>query len=416
MFALLAALISTAPVSSGPTFIENDYPKALAKAKAAKKLLFVDAWAPWCHSCVVMRETVTNQPAFKAFEDDVVFASIDTERATAAAFLEKYPVTVWPTLFFIDPSNETLRFRWAGSVDAAQMKSLLAAAKQTDQKVVDADTLFAKGDSAGAAEKFMAARKSGDDNTRISMSLISALAFAHQSELCAKTANEVGPRFATRPDQLFAATSGLGCALELASGPAKKALLTSLVDQTKALIAVPDGLMADDVSSAYEVLVDERAEAKDQGGAIALGKAWLEFLDVVAAHAKTPAARAAFDAHRVLAAITAKQPEHLIAPLMLSEKEFPLDYNPPARLALLYQEQGKLDEALTAITRALGKCEGPRKLRLFSIQAGVLEKKGDAAGQKKAIASALAYAKTLPAVQQPARQVAALEETLKTLP
>ena len=109
MFALLAALIVASP---GPAFIENDYPRALARAKASKKLLFVDAWAKWCHTCVYMREHVMNQPAFKTFEKDVVFASIDTEEAQAAPFLEKYPVNVYPTLFFIDPATETIRFRF----------------------------------------------------------------------------------------------------------------------------------------------------------------------------------------------------------------------------------------------------------------------------------------------------------------
>jgi len=44
--------------SSAPKVIEDDYAKALAEAKKTKKLLFVDAWAPWCHTCVFMREHV----------------------------------------------------------------------------------------------------------------------------------------------------------------------------------------------------------------------------------------------------------------------------------------------------------------------------------------------------------------------
>ncbi len=416
MFVLLAALISAAPAAaSGPTFIENDYPKALAKAKAAKKLLFVDAWAPWCHSCVVMREHVTNQPEFKAFEKDVVFASIDTELAKSAPFLEKYPVNVWPTLFFIDPVAETIRFRWAGSVDVAQMAALLLAAQQKDAKAVDADALFAKGDSVGAVEKFVAARKAGDDDARLAMSLISALRFAHQNELCAKTASEEAARFTARSDQMFAITSGVSCAAEMPEGPARAALLDPLNAKLKALIAAPDGLMADDVSSGYELLVDQRDEAKDEAGKVALGKAWQAFLDDAAAKAKTPAARASFDAHRVLAALAAGEPEHMVGPLQQSEKEFPNDYNPPARLAALYRTQGKLDDALKAIDRALGKCEGPRKLRLYSTQAGLFELKGDVAGRKKSLQAGLHYAKTLPSVQRPAKLVATLEQTLKAL-
>jgi hypothetical protein len=46
---LLAALVA-APVlagAAGPAWISDDWPKALAEAKARKVPVFVDAWAPW---------------------------------------------------------------------------------------------------------------------------------------------------------------------------------------------------------------------------------------------------------------------------------------------------------------------------------------------------------------------------------
>jgi len=422
MFALLALLVSVTPIdpNAGPRFIENDYAKALAKAKASKRLLFVDAWAPWCHSCVYMREHVLNQPDFKAFEKDIVFASIDTEQANAAPFLEKYPVNVWPTLLFIDPQTETVRFRWAGSADKGQMTALLSAAQRHDARVIDADALYAKGDAAGAAEKFLAARKvkaeSQGDDARAVMSLLSALDSAGQYELCAKTALDEGGKLQARSDQMFAAVSALSCALQAPESPARAAQVRAGLTAVKALVAAPEGLMADDVSSAYGLLVDEREQAKDEAGQVEVAKAWQTFLDDAAAKAKTPAARAVFDAHRVIAAIAAKQPDHMIAPLLQSEKEFPRDYNPAARLALLYREQGKPAEAQAAIERALPKCQGPRKLRLFSILAAILEKRGDVAGQKKALQAAVAYAQTLPPVQRPTKTLASLEASLKSLP
>jgi hypothetical protein len=54
--ALAAALIAApAALASAPAaaprevlpFIQDDYPKALAAAKAAKKPIFFEAWAPW---------------------------------------------------------------------------------------------------------------------------------------------------------------------------------------------------------------------------------------------------------------------------------------------------------------------------------------------------------------------------------
>jgi hypothetical protein len=45
---LIAALLALAalPAAALP-FIENDYSRALARAKAANLPIFVDAWAPW---------------------------------------------------------------------------------------------------------------------------------------------------------------------------------------------------------------------------------------------------------------------------------------------------------------------------------------------------------------------------------
>src|SRR5262249_25461603 len=44
-------------------FLEDDMAGARARASAAGKLLFVDAWAPWCHTCLSMRNFVLSDPS-----------------------------------------------------------------------------------------------------------------------------------------------------------------------------------------------------------------------------------------------------------------------------------------------------------------------------------------------------------------
>jgi len=44
---LLLAAASPAPAKEVLPFIENDYAKAVAEAKAKNLPVFVDAWAPW---------------------------------------------------------------------------------------------------------------------------------------------------------------------------------------------------------------------------------------------------------------------------------------------------------------------------------------------------------------------------------
>ena len=410
---LLALALAAAPSKtavSGPKFIEDDYAKALKAAKTGKKLLFVDAWAPWCHSCVAMKEQVFSRDSFKAFEKDVVFASIDTEKAKSSKFLDKYPVNVWPTLLFIDPTNETVVLRWLGSADESQMQALLTAAKATSGATRDADLAFGS-NASEAAEKYEAALKAGTPDARLLLSALGALSMAKKADVCARTVIEQLPALTLPQDRAVALGYGVWCALEMPEGRERGLALDQLVPAAQKSLDAP--VLPDDVSGLYEALVEERDQAKDLIGTKTLATKWLTYLDGEAAKATTPAGRAVFDAHRTSAALKSGQPEKMVEPLTLSEKEIPGDYNPPARLALIYRELGKLDDASAAIERALKKCkEGPRKLRLFETKASIQKKQGDSVAASKTLIEALGYAKKLPRSQISAQRLAALAEQL----
>ncbi len=410
MSTLLLALVLSV---TGPKFIDDDYAKALKQAKAQKKLLFVDAWAPWCHTCIAMKEQVFTRPAFSVFEKDVVFASIDTERAKSDAFLKKFPVEVWPTLLFIDPVKETVVLKWLGSADETQMQALLEAARGGPGVLREADDALSAGNAGVAAEKYQKVVEAGEVKARTVLSMLTALSLAKQYEACARTTMEQLPLFTNAQERVGAITWGLSCAVDMAEGKGKSAILDTLVrEATRALLL--EGVLPDDMSGLYEVLVSEREAAKDDAATQQLASQWLVFLDGQAAKTASPAARAVFDPHRVSAALGSKQAQKMVEPLQLSEKEFPKDYNPPARLAVIYRELGKFDDGLQAIERALSKCkEGPRKLRLFDTKASLQDKKGDAGGKRKTIEEAVKYAKKLPKTQVSEKRIAALEAQLK---
>jgi thiol-disulfide isomerase/thioredoxin len=394
--AMLPLLTVTAVLSlaSGPKFIEDDFDRALKNARQAKKMLFVDAWAPWCHSCLYMREHVLSRPAFAAFDKDLVFASIDTEKARNAKFLEKYPIEVWPTLLFIEASTGKVAFRWFGSADERQMEALLVAARASLEHGDGADALLAAKETSEAREV---------------VSLISALYSAKQLDICAKTAAEKLPGVEGASDRIAVVGWGLSCAMGLPPSESKAELVQGFVKTAQTLLEAK-GVLADDTSSLYEQLVGERKEANDVEAASALAERWLKFLEAEAERAATPAARAVFDAHRVGAAIAAKQPERALEALNKSEREFPKDYNPPARLALVQRELGKLDEAQASIDRALKRCtEGPRCLRLFELKADLQGRRDDAVGRRKTLEKALAWARRLPKAQISSKRLAALE-------
>jgi tetratricopeptide (TPR) repeat protein len=98
-----------------------------------------------------------------------------------------------------------------------------------------------------------------------------------------------------------------------------------------------------------------------------------------------------------------------------SEKDLPNDYNPPARLAVLYRALGRLDDALAANDRALAKVQGARRLRVLTDRSAILAAKGDKAAAVKTIEEAIAYAKSLSEAQVSPRQREALEKKLAEL-
>ena len=75
-----------------------------------------------------------------------------------------------------------------------------------------------------------------------------------------------------------------------------------------------------------------------------------------------------------------------------SEREVPDDYNPPARLARAQLSLGRLEPAQAAIERALARCEGPRKLRLYMLEADLLVARQERARAADSLRAALRYA------------------------
>jgi tetratricopeptide (TPR) repeat protein len=170
-----------------------------------------------------------------------------------------------------------------------------------------------------------------------------------------------GPSFAN------VAVIGLDCADQAPKdAPWKVAAQKTLEPLVEEAVGLPD-VLADDRSSIYGTLAGRAEDKGDEAGAKAWAGRWLTFLEEQAAAAPSPEARAAFDSHRVSAAMMLGTPERALPAVQQSEKDLPGDYNPPARQALLYREMKKYDEAIDASRRALDKAYGPRKLRIYDV-------------------------------------------------
>jgi tetratricopeptide (TPR) repeat protein len=408
-------------------FVEDDYPAALARARATKVPLFVETWAPWCHTCVFMREHVLNRPELGSHGGHYVFLAINTEQAKNTRFLQKFPISVWPTLLVIDSASETVALKWYGALNVEELDKLLEdgdrAVRMTElakgsleAKLARADRLDAQGKPAEAVAAYTEALAAMPANhprrSRTVESLLTALAADGANKECVRLALDEVPRLPRGPSYAAATYLGFTCLVALdPKDPARisggDALITFGIDALKI-----EGLLADDRSGLYETLVGYLAERGDTKRSVELAGNWLEFLEGEAAKANTPEARAAFDPHRVEAAIASGQPQRMVAPLLKSEQELPNDYNAPARLALIYRELGKLDDALAASDRAMKNVYGPRRLRVMETRAAILGSKGDTAAQKQQLQDAVAYAKALPQGQRSEQAIARLEALL----
>jgi len=338
-----------------------------------------------------MRATVLNDAALAKHAGRFVWLSIDTEDPKNAAFLDKYPWQAVPTFEVLDAKAGTIAYQWIGAVDAAELVRRFGEAEQAFRRTGATTT----------------AQPSSPESALV------ALSVAGSDEECARRAIELLPGLPPGGVKVNVAATGLDCAL---SGPEDAAWRAGALMQLEAAAkdAVDDdGVLDDDRSGLYATLVDARDRQHDEAGGTVVAVRWLDWLDEQARTAPGTEARAALDGYRVSAALRAGAPERALAPLQASERELPGDYNPPARLATVFRELGRYDEALAASDRALLKVYGPRKLTVLDARATILEKKGDAAGARDALTQALAYGATLPPVQRPKRLLAKIEKRLE---
>lgn len=377
-----------------------------------------------------MRAFVFTDKALGRQAGRFVWLSINTEKRENAPVLAKYPIQASPTLFVIDPVGEKVVLKYVGAATVTQLQRILDDGARTagqgrgggkrDELLAKADAFYSAGQNKEAAEAYRAALESMPTTSpsypRTVESLLFALSVSRQHEACAAVAKNAFPHLRASPSAANVAGSGLACALAMDKAvPTKAALVSALAgDAQKVLRGPRTGLSVDDVSGLYQTFAEERGSAEDTAGKTRVLEEWAAYLEAEAAKGKTPEARAAFDAHRITAYLELGQPERGIPMLEASERDFPDDYNPPARLALAYRGMKKYDEALAASDRALARSYGPRKLVILNARADIFDRKGDAVAARKVREEALAWAESLPKEQVSERQIAALKKQVET--
>ncbi len=375
-----------------------------------------------------MRAFVFTDEALAKHAGQFVWLSIDTEKTQNAPFAKKFPIRAWPSFYVIDPNKETVALRWVGGATVPQLEKIFADGTRAaggsgagvSGALAKADALYGEGDYAAAGKAFREALGQLSPKSPQYARVVDSLLFCDQAikdePACVTLAREAFPRLRHAASAANVAGSGLDCAMALPDGaPGRGETIAAFEKDVRTVLADRSlVLAADDRSALYGSLVSAREEAKDAASAHTVALAWVADLDGEAARAKTAEQRTALDPDRLNAFLAAGEVEKAIPMLEASQREFPQDYNPPARLALVYLELKQYDTALAASDRALALVYGPRKLRVLAVRADIYKGMGNAAGARKTVEEALAYAQALPPGQRSESTIASLQKELAT--
>lgn len=94
--------ITTALFAQGIEFEHTPWKEAMSKAKEEGKAMFVDSYATWCGPCKRMAKNVfTKAEVGDFFNENFINLKLDMEKEDGVTFGHKYPVSAYPTLYFL---------------------------------------------------------------------------------------------------------------------------------------------------------------------------------------------------------------------------------------------------------------------------------------------------------------------------
>jgi thioredoxin-like negative regulator of GroEL len=409
----------------GPlAWIHDDYPAALACARARRAPLVLDLWAPWCHTCLSMQSTVLTDPALAELAPRLVFAALDTDRDVNAGAVARYPLSAWPT-FYVVSTEETVLARFVGAGSVQQIQQFLEAGLRAaaggvagaDAHLLAAERAIASKDLAAAERELRAAIADAPETwprrPEALLSLIATVRKRGDVDGCLTVAERWLGATGTAANAsdflvhaMACATTALGDSEAPASAGAAAptarvhalrgaaaARWRQLVEDRAAPLSVDD--RSDAMANLREVLIalDRGAEAR------AVAEQQRAMLDQAAAAAPTPKAAMTFNWPRAEVYVFLDRPLELVPALERSIRELPSEYDPPARLGWIYWKAGKLAEAARWTDVASGLAYGPRKARVLNQRAEIAAQAGDRPAERAARAALVKTLEALPAGQ-----------------
>ncbi|MBI4822075.1 MAG: thioredoxin family protein [Deltaproteobacteria bacterium] len=375
---LALSVLLVLPLSSAVPWIRDDWSRAKEEALRQKKLVGVEVWATWSQTCLSMRVNVLKTPAFEAIAPKLVWLSVEHDSPRNEEFLAKFPISAFPTYLVIDPETDTAVARWVGAGTIEQTTRAFATAERhTADVMILGQQALAREDHAEAIRLLSAALPRERKNPRRTLVLgeyIEAL-WKTNPRACA----ELGLRHLLETDHTPPGIDFVGiasyCAASL-DAPRTRKLREAVVTRLEAALMLERSpLTVDDLSSVLEVLTDTADALGETKKAEEYAKRRAAILEAARAEAKDFEAKAIYVADLVDVLLRLKRFSDAERVLVEAEAAAPDDFNNPYRLAVVLQQAGRFDDALTAIDRGLAKSYGPRRLKLLSTQIDLLTSK-----------------------------------------
>jgi thioredoxin 1 len=120
----------TADKKGGVQFHRGTWNKALQLAKKENKLIFLDVYATWCGPCKKMKKyTFADKEVGQYYNEHFINVSLDGEQGDGSIISNRYVVTGYPALLFIDGDGKLVTQR--NGYHTSQ--ELLAAGKLSSQ-------------------------------------------------------------------------------------------------------------------------------------------------------------------------------------------------------------------------------------------------------------------------------------------
>ena len=129
LFAATLPIIAAGPASPSVGW-EHGLAAAQKRARAEKKIIFMDLWAEWCGPCQYLQKTVFPTPTAQAALAKVVPLSVmvETRDRTISAEGKKlaaqFNLSGYPTLVMLDADGKVLR-RVEGALDPNALAKFL---------------------------------------------------------------------------------------------------------------------------------------------------------------------------------------------------------------------------------------------------------------------------------------------------